>query len=286
MLNRVDRIQIAASDRHAVAGAWQRLLDAELVREDQVKVLGARRSVLRVGSSELEILEPDGPGPVADHVSAGIGGPFAAGLAAPDLDALRAQLESQGVRVLAETGQLFADAAALGIPGLRVVLSRYEEREPRGLIRQLYEVTHLTPDAAGAAARIAALFGLDAGHFVPIRSENYGYDGSLTLFDPDRLDRIETIHPYDAEKTMGRFFAKGGPCLYMCYCEADDVGAVRERLLEHAPRSWTGTREGQNPDGLFIHPRALGGAMLGVSRTTHAWTWSGSPARVRPAAAR
>ena len=151
---------------------------------------------------------------------------------------------------------------------------------------QLYEVTHLTPDAAGAAARIAALFGLDAGHFVPIRSENYGYDGSLTLFDPDRLDRIETIHPYDAEKTMGRFFAKGGPCLYMCYCEADDVGAVRERLLEHAPRAWTGTREGQNPDGLFIHPRALGGAMLGVSRTTHAWTWSGSPARVRPAAAR
>lgn len=57
--------------------------------------------------------------------------------------------------------------------------------------------------------------------------------------------------------------------------------AIRERLLEHAPRDWTGPRGGPRPDNLFIHPRALGGVMLGVSRTTHAWTWSGHPDRVR-----
>ena len=187
------------------------------------------------------------------------------------------------MRCEAEGGQLFLSDTETGLPGLRVVVSQHEEREARGLLRHLYEVTHLTPDAAGAAAGISALFGLESGDFVPIRSDEYGYAGSLTLFDPDRLDRIETIHAHDPSKTMGRFFVKFGPCLYMSYGEADDVGAVRERLLDHAPNDWTGPREGANPDGLFIHPRALGGVMLGVSRTTHAWTWSGSPERVRRA---
>ncbi len=80
---------------------------------------------------------------------------------------------------------------------------------------------------------------------------------------------------------MGRFFARCGPCLYMSYGEADDTGAVRARLLEHAPDDWTGRSDDENPDGLFIHPKALGGVMLGVSRTTFAWSWSGSPQRVR-----
>jgi hypothetical protein len=49
--------------------------------------------------------------------------------------------------------------------------------------------------------------------------------------------------------------------------------------LEHAPDNWTGPRDG-TADNLFIHPKALGGMMLGVSRATHAWTWSGHPERV------
>jgi hypothetical protein len=48
---------------------------------------------------------------------------------------------------------------------------------------------------------------------------------------------------------------------------------VRERLLEHAPGDWTGPSSGP-VDNLFIHPAALGGMMMGISRTGHAWTWS------------
>ena len=59
--------------------------------------------------------------------------------------------------------------------------------------------------------------------------------------------------------------------------------AVRERLLEHAPRDWTGPADVPMPDNLFVHPRALDGALMGVSRDTFAWTWSGDPSRVRPA---
>jgi hypothetical protein len=282
MLSRVDRIQLTGSEWRKIADRWQRLLGAEVVREDAVEALGAARGIVRVGTSEVEILEPAGAGPVEDHVSRTGGGLFAAGLAAPDLEALRAHLDARDVRYRAEGGQLFAGPEALGLPGLRVVLSQWEDREPAGLLRHLYEVTHLTPDAAASASRIAELFALDASHFVPIRSEQYGYEGSLTLFHPDRLDRIETITPDASEKTMPRYFRKRGPCLYMCYGETDDGGAVRENALEHAPDAWTGPREGPAPDGLFLHPRALGGVMLGVSRTTVAWTWSGSPDRVRP----
>ena len=96
------------------------------------------------------------------------------------------------------------------------------------------------------------------------------------------LDRVETIHPFDATKTMGRFFAKGGPCLYMCFAETDRPAEVRERALAHAADHWTGPRDGDRPDNQFLHPRALGGVMLGVSRTTWAWSWSGAPERIAP----
>jgi hypothetical protein len=284
MLSRVDRIQVTSRDRRETARPWRRLLDAEVVREDVIKELAARRSVLRVGTSEVEILEADGPGPVAENVSAGGGGLFAVGLATPDLAALRAHLGSQGVRYGAEGEQLFMSGEDLGIPGLRVVVSADRERQPEGLLRHLYEATHLTPDFAAASAGIAQRFALDASHFVPIRSERYGYDGTLTLFDPERLDRIETVQPFALDKTMGRFFDRRGPCLYMSYAESDEMGAIRERLLEQAPDDWTGEREGAAPDGLFIHPKALGGLLLGVSRTTFAWTWSGSPDRVQRSA--
>ena len=39
--------------------------------------------------------------------------------------------------------------------------------------------------------------------FVPIRSEQFGYDGTLTLFDSNALHRIETIDPFDRNKDDG-----------------------------------------------------------------------------------
>lgn len=281
MITRIDRIQLAVADRAATAERWRSLLDAELVREDAVKALAARRTVLRVGASEVEILEEDGAGPVAEQLARSGAGLFAAGLAGPDLDALRARLDARSISWTAESGQLFVSSEALGIPGLRLVLSTDTPLEPCGLLGHLYEVTHLTPDSKGDGSRLAECFELDQQGFVPIASPQYGYSGTLTLFNADRLDRIETITPNDTSKTMGRFFDRRGPCLYMCFAEADDLSPLRERLLERAATGWTGPRDSASPASLFIHPPALGGVMLGVSRTTQAWTWSGHPDRVR-----
>jgi len=282
MLTRVDRVQVVVADRRATAAAFARLLDAAIVGDDHVRCLAARRTLLRLGTSHVELLEPDGAGAVADFLAHARGGLFAAGFATAEIDRLRAHLGSRGVAVAEEGGQLFLGPDAL--PGLRAAISADVDTAPAGLVRNLYEVTLLVGNHRDATAAAAATFGLDARHFVPIRSAEFGYEGTLTLFHPDRLHRVEIITPTDAAKTMGRFFAKRGPALYMCYAEADDLAAVRARLLAHAPHDWTGPRDGEAPDNLFIHPPALGGMMLGVSRTTFAWTWSGHPERVVPAA--
>ena len=277
---RVDRIQLVVRDRPAVADAWQKLLDAAIVREDRLATLGCQRTVLAVGTSEVELLEADGAGPVRQARP----GLFAAGFASPDVLALGDRLRSLGVEVESEGDQLFVAADALASPGLRVVLSPAADRSRQGLISRLYEVTNLVLDPKQCCDRFAKLFGLDRAGFVPIRSETYGYDGTLTLFEPGELDRVEVIHPYDPDKTMGRFLAKRGPCLYMSYGESDCSDEIRERARAHAPGDWTGPNDDRPVDGLFLHPNALGGLMLGVSRLTYAWTWSGSPERVEPAA--
>jgi hypothetical protein len=279
----IDRIQLVTPDRAATAESWFRLLAAELAREDKLGSLGALRTTLAVGTSEVELLEPDGAGPVADFAAArGGAGLFAAGFAVEDVAALAADLRARSIDFAEEGGQLLLAPAATGGTGLRVVVSRRAVRERVGLIERLYEVTNLVADVSAASDALVKTFGLDPAPFVPIRSENYGYDGVLTLFRAGELDRVEIIHPYDGERTMGRFFGKRGPCLYMCYGETDRPAEVRERALTHVPNDWTGSREGDRPDNQFLHPRALGGVMLGVSRTSFAWSWSGAPDRIAP----
>jgi hypothetical protein len=285
MLSHVDRVQLVVPDRRAAAVPFARLLDAAVTSEDAVGPLAARRTTLAAGHAAIELLEPDGAGPVADHLAACGPGLFAAGFATAELEALRHRFVERRVDFADADGQVFLAPAATGDAGLRCVLSPLRDVPAApGLVSHLYEVTNLVRDWQAAAARYADLFGLDAARWCPIESAEYGYRGTLTLFEPrDRLDRIEVITPYDPAKTMGRFMSKRGPSLYMCFAEAPDLAAIRDRLEAHAPADWTGSTHAAVPDTLFIHPKALGGMMLGVSRTTVGWTWSGHPERVRPA---
>jgi hypothetical protein len=284
VLSRVDRIQVVTGDRREAAGCWRRLFDAEVVREDRVALLAAERTLLRLGASEVELLEPDGVGAAARALGHSGPGLFAAGVATPDPDALAAHLRRLGRPFEGEGGRLFLTPDACRVPGLQLVVSRDEPRAAAGSLRSLYEVTSLVEDAPEHARRAAESLGLDPGRFVPIRSDLYGYEGVLALFAADRLDRLEIVMPFDPAKTMGRFFRRRGPRLYMAYAEADDLAPLRARLEALAPGQWTGPREGPAPDNLYVHPAALGGVLLGVSRTSHAWIWSGQPERAVPQA--
>ena len=275
MLTRVDRMLLAVRDREAAADTFHRILGAERVREGTSRLLGARRTVVQVGISQFELLEPAGEGLVASHLERWDEGILAVGFSAADLSALGSRLSQRGVSYSEEDGRLWV--ASDQTPGMNVVLSPDEERSPVGLIKWLYEVTNIVDDHERAASFYADAFGLDSTRFSPIHSDMYGYTGQLLLFNPpQQLDRIELTQITEPSLAMGRFAASRGQSIYMGYVETDDVAAVQRRLDERGAR-YAGRSDDPNPEGLFIHPTALHGMLMGVSRTNLAWSWSGRP---------
>jgi hypothetical protein len=276
VLTRIDRIQVATPDIETTASRWGIILGAEHQTDDVVAALAARRSKYRLGDGHVEFLAPDGRGAVADALEArgGAAHLFAAGAASGDVDELVLRFVERGVKVAVEGGQAFLDTEATRGHGLRLVVSPEDDLPSVGAIDFLYEVTNLVDDADAASAQYADALALHPSAFVPIESKEYGYRGSLTLFNAQRLHRFEVITPYDETKTMGRFFRKFGESLYMCFAESNELETVAARCKE-AGVGYTG-----DANGGFVHPDALGGVMLGLSRPTYAWTWSGHPERV------
>jgi hypothetical protein len=245
--------------------------------------VSALRTRYRLGRGFVELLEPDGTGPVARAVSRWGGHLFAAGASVADVSAASARIRARGVEPRLESGQIHLDPESTGGRGLRLVISRDEPCPAVGAVSGFYEVTNLVHDVTPACERLADLFGLDADAFVPIASREFGYDGTLTLFDPDRLDRFEAITPRVPDNTMGRFFAKRGESLYMAFAESAELANIEVRLRE-CGAGFTAVppeaqRDRRGAHTLFLHPPVLGGMMLGLSRPNHAWTWSGSPER-------
>jgi len=283
VLRRIDRVQLAVPDRAAAARGWVELLGAEHAGDDRVASLAARRSRYRLGSGFVELLEPDGAGAVSRAVARWSGHLFAAGVSVDDVAAAARRLVEQDVAAAVEAGQIHVDPRATGGHGLRLVISAHQPRPPVGAVRDFYEVTNLVHDVKRSCDRLVALFGLDPAAFVPIESQAYGYAGTLTLFDPERLDRIEVIAPHVPGNTMGRFFARRGESLYMAFAECPDLAALAGRLRERGAR-FTAVPperggEGRAVHTLFVHPPGLGGMMLGLSRPDYAWSWSGRPER-------
>ena len=276
MLKRVDRVQIAVADSNAAEKVVAEVFGGELVRRDKAAPLSAKRSTMQAGSSLIELLEPDGAGAVQDFVSKWGGGLFGAGFSVDDPDAAAHHFTKSGVNFDQSAGQLYLDSGATF--GMRTVISQHHERAPVGAIKWIYEVTNVVADWKAASDRYARIFGLDAAKFSPIESKQFGYTGTLTLFDPPaRLDRIEIAQITDPNLAMGRFHQRRGDSLYMFFVETDDVGALEQRLQARGSRFAAHTRDAAGLAELFIHPSAFLGVLIGVSRTEHAWTWSGDP---------
>jgi len=282
MLKRVDRVHIAVTDSISAERTVAEVFGAELVRRDTVPPIRAKRSTMQAGTSLIELLEPDGAGPVQDFVSKWESGLFGVGFSVDDTNAAARQLKRFDVRFEQSQGQLYLDPGAT--LGMRTVISTRHERAPVGAIKWVYEVTNVVGDWQAASNRYARIFGLDASKWSPIESKDFGYTGTLTLFDPpDRLDRIEIAQITDPNLAMGRFHKRRGDSLYMFFVETDDVGAIENRLTARGARFAAHRRDEAGLAELFIHPSAFLGVLIGVSRTEHAWTWSGDPDRARRA---
>ncbi len=287
MLHSIDRIQIATFDAEETANAWERHLDAEPHAKADVQCLSAKRTSHRLGRGFVEFLEPDGEGPVQEALrDKGRPHLFAAGATSAELDAVARHLKDQNVPVEQEGDQLFVHASSSAGVNMRLVISAQEERPSVGLIDYMYEVTLLVDDGAGKSSTIASLFGLDSSHFSKIRSENFGYDGQLTLFRDGELHRFEVIAPFDREKTMGRFHERHGESYYMCFSETPHMLEIERRATDANAGITVERPDGrgldQMADQMWLHPSALGGVMMGLSRPSMAWRWSGRPDWVKP----
>jgi hypothetical protein len=285
MLEGMSRVVLAAADAAAAAAGWERLLGAEPAGTSRRTALGARAHHWRLGDGWLDVLVPEGPGIVADALDARGPHLFAGGFSTADLGAFNRHLAGLGVAALWDGERIVLGEAASGVRGLRVIVEPHDPQPPVGLIDTFYEVTDLVADAPGETARAARVLGLDPGSFQPIVSDVYGYRGTLTLFHDDRLDRLEMITPDLPGTTMHRFFERWGGGLYMCFAETGELAEIERRARE-AGAAFTasppeGERDALGAHTVFLHPKALGGMMLGLSRRSYAWSWSGHPERVR-----
>lgn len=274
MLKTMDGVVLAVNDAAAAAKTYESLFATEIVRELHSDQLNADITSVACGTDLIRLAQPAGPGPVADHLERSGEGLFAAVFSSTDTAAITARLQERNVGHTIEHGHVFIDPGSTH--GLRIIVRPYEERKPVGAISFIYEVTHLVDDWQSVRDFFIDIFGLDGARFSPIRSDFYGYEGTLTLLDPPALlDRIEVVTPYDTEKAMGRFFSKRGEGAYMFYTECADMPALGNRL-DAAGARYAGDAnvEGQS---LFIHPSSTHGVLIGVSATNVAWRWSGRP---------
>ncbi|MEO9255976.1 MAG: VOC family protein [Tepidiformaceae bacterium] len=281
MLTRVDRVQLVVPDRNAAVARWAALFGGEKVREGGSRILNAHKTTVHAGESIFEFLQPAGAGPIQDFVERWGQGLYGVGFSTPSLPDMARHLDSDGVKYDDDNGQLVLDPTATN--GMPTTLVEDSPRERIGHINFVYEVTNPVADWQETAALYTRIFGLDPTRFSAITSGEYGYTGTLTLFDPPaNLDRIEITQP-SGGGAMDRFYQKRGPSLYMCYIEVEDVMALAGRIESQSLRYnlSAGQPEGT---GLFIHPSALFGMLMGVSKTNYAWSWSGHPELAGPGA--
>ena len=282
MLTEIDRVLLATPDAAGAAARWKALLGAEEAGRDTLPGLAARRTILRLGTSEIELLEPDGTGAVDDALKRrGRAHLFAAGATSPDPAEVARTAKAQGAAHARADGRDYLTLTIEGAP-INFVISPEVERPQVGGIDFLYEATVLAADQAGAVAKIRDAFGLDETCFTTITSETFGYTGVLTLFEKGRLHRFEVITATDPDKTLGRYQAREGAGFYMAFAESRDLGAIARAA---GGSGITIDRPDARPahlnaDQLWLHPPSLGGMLLGVSRPTMAWQWSGHPERV------
>lgn len=285
MLKTVDRVLVAVHDLDNAEMNYQNVLGATPIAEFESSHLNARIRRMAVGMSEIELCQPLGAGLVRNRLDQFGEGLLCGGVTTDDMNAFTQLLKDRHIPYVEADGRIYPDADKLY--GLPLAVSAETEARPvrgAGPIEFLYELTMvLKSNWNEVAQHYADSLGLNRENEVDITFSRFGYEGTLMKFAPDRLDRIELSEAHDPAYPMGRFSAKRGDGFYMCYVQTDALSDVIARLERHNHR-WT--RRTETPvehDGLWIHPNALNGVLMGVSRTSLAWGWSGRPELVEPA---
>ncbi|MCX5592075.1 hypothetical protein [Alcaligenes endophyticus] len=282
MFSKVDRILVAVNDLDIAQKNYEDILAAVHVGDSKSVYLNATVRTMAIGGSEVELCCPLGPGLTQSRLNTKGEGLFIGGVETTNLSSFEDQLKQQKVGYVREGDRLYPDPTALYQLPLAVSQASQRIRQP-GPVDDLYELTMVLKSNWNTVAQhYADVLGLNREHEVGITFERFGYEGNLMKFNPDALDRIELSEAHDPAYPMGRYTAKHGDALYMCYIETNDLADIIQRLESKKAPYTRRTTTPVERDGLWIHPAVLNGVLLGVSRRTLAWGWSGDPKRIEP----
>lgn len=284
MFETVDRILVAVNSLDEAEANYRNILGATVVKDYASDFLKAQVRVMAIGNSWVELCQPTTAGVTQDRLTKSGEGLLFGGASAPNMVQFTQHLNTKGIEYTSADNRTYIDGGLLY--GMPLVVSNPQPRDPAAALTPvefLYELTVVLKSSwPKVADAYTDLFGLNVDDRVGITFSRFGYDGTLLKFSNDRLDRIELAEAHDTAYPMGRFTAKHGDGLYMCYVQTNDLADIISRLEKHGCR-WT--RRTETPverDGLWIHPSALNGVLFGVSRTSLAWGWSGKPEQVQP----
>lgn len=284
MLESVDRILVVVNDLNEAQNNYSNILGAAPVRDYRSDFLAADVRVMELGKSWVELVKPSDDGPAMKRLQRSGEGLLFGGVSVSDLDLFSDHLNQKGINFTKADGRIYLDSGQLY--GLPLAVSESGARisgQDSALTAFLYELTVvLKTQWTRVADDYSGYFGLDAKNRVGITFPRFGYEGSLLMFNDEHLDRIELSEAHDPAYPMGRFSSKHGDGLYMCYVETNDIAELISRLEHHGARYVRRTDTPVERDGLWLHPSALNGVLMGVSRRTLAWQWSGKPDRVEP----
>lgn len=283
MLNGIDRIVVAVNDLEQAVANYEYLLDAKLVRCWKSPYLAAEVAEMKIGGSAVELCVAEGEGWISNKLQSREG-LAAGGICVSNLQGYAKYLQDAGVQFSQAEGRIYIPGAQLH--GLPLVITEGEktiDRSPDALVTHLYELTVVLDTSWDTVAQnYSKKLGIDRQYEVPITFERFGYTGTLMKFSADQLDRIELSEAHDENFAMGRFSKRHGDGLYMCYVETNNLAEIIRRL-EARNGKWTRrTTETVERDGLWVHPSMLHGVLLGISRDTLAWGWSGDASKILP----
>ena len=192
MLKTMGGVVLAVRDIDEAKSTFAALFDTKEFAPQHSDFYNADVALLLCGTDFIGLASPTGDGAVAEHLDRWGEGLFAAIFTTDDVSAIAARATERNVGFVEESGVLHLDPASTF--GLRMLVAPYEDHGSAGIISFIYEVTHLVHDWKAARDFLTDLFGLEGAKFSPISSDQYGYEGVLTLFDPpDKLDRIEVV---------------------------------------------------------------------------------------------
>jgi glyoxalase-like protein len=101
---RIQSIDLVVQDLPQWVDVYQRQLGLEFLGGDRVAELGAARARFRCGETDLHLLAPDGPGPVATAIQAGARGPWQMTIAVSNIDRAARLLAEHGLDTLPAPG--------------------------------------------------------------------------------------------------------------------------------------------------------------------------------------